>query len=413
MLAHRCPFPPDRGDRVRSWNILKYLSKHVDVSLGCVDDEPVTEARRAALDGVSQQWVCIKRQHRASLLRGAVSLLTGSAVTTAYFAEPELVRTVLRWHKEKPFDVVLTYCTGMWSVAQRVLASSVHDHQKPRHVMDLVDVDSLKWRAYAQQSSLPKRLFYSLESRRLAHVESGRAGSVGSLIVCNERERDACVQSVKPIVQVHVIRNGVALPRLDEVTRPNDGPPVVTFVGVLDYLPNVRGLSWFVNEVWPAIRRAFPSAELRVVGRDPSAEVMAMGSRDGVSVIGPVDSVQPELARATVVIVPLKIARGVQNKVLEAMAASKAVVCTPEVAQGIDATDGEHFCVADGAAAWADRVVELLRDESLRERIGAAGRQRVEAVYDWEICLEKLPLFLGSYKGQKLVLCGIGPDWVS
>ena len=393
MLAHRCPFPPDRGDRVRSWNILQYLSKHVDVSLGCVDDEPVTKARRAALDGVSKQWVCIKRQHRASLLRGAVSLLSGSAVTTAYFAEPELVRTVLRWHQEKPFDVVLTYCTGMWSVAQRVLASSVRGDQKPRHVMDLVDVDSLKWRAYAQQSSLPKRLLYLLEARRLAHVESGRAGSVDALLVCNERERDACVQSVKPVVQVHVIRNGVALPRVDAVARRSDGPPVVTFVGVLDYLPNVQGLSWFVSEVWPEVRRAFPGvsgATFRVVGRDPSAEVMALGQREGVTIVGPVDSVQPELARATVVIVPLKIARGVQNKVLEAMAAGKAVVCTPEVAQGIDATDGEHFCVADGANAWAQRVVELLRDESLRHRIGTAGRQRVEAVYEWEICLERL-----------------------
>ncbi len=408
MLAHRCPFPPDRGDRVRSWNILQYLSKHVDVSLGCVDDEPVTEACRAALDGVSKQWVCIKRRHRASLLRGAVSLLSGSAVTTAYFAEPELVRTVLRWHKEKPFDVVLTYCTGMWSVAQRVLASSWrYGHGPPHNFMDLVDVDSLKWRAYAQQSSLPKRLLYTLEARRLAHVESGRAGSVGSLIVCNERERDACVQSVKPVVQVHVIRNGVALPRLDDVARSSDGPPVVTFVGVLDYLPNVQGLSWFVSDVWPAVRRALPDVSLRVVGRDPSAEVMALGQREGVNIVGPVDSVQPELARATVVIVPLKIARGVQNKVLEAMAAGKAVVCTPEVAQGIDATDGEHLYMADGANAWAERVVELLRDESLRDRIGTAGRQRVAAVYDWEICLEKLPLFLGSYKGQKL-RCGTG-----
>ena len=162
------------------------------------------------------------------------------------------------------------------------------------------------------------------------------------------------------------------------------------FVGALDYKPNIDGVIWFCRTIWPRIRAIKPNAIIKLVGREPTADVRALGEIDGVEVVGTVPDVRPYLSDAAVAVVPLQIARGVQNKVLEAMAMGKAIVASPEPIVGLQAEPGVHLVRAATPDEWVERVTELLDDADLRAEIGTAGMAYVNAYHRWEQCLEPL-----------------------
>ena len=180
-----------------------------------------------------------------------------------------------------------------------------------------------------------------------------------------------------------MIRNGVNLQQLTPIPETRE-PDALAFVGVMDYLPNTDGVRWFCDEILPRIQEQRPGARLAIIGSRPTEEVLRLGEREGVRVTGYVDDPKDELAKASVSIAPLRIARGIQNKVLEAMAMGLPVVGTTSATQGVEATPGEHFLLADEAREFAEHVIRLLEapDEALR--LGAASRTFVEQNYDWE-----------------------------
>lgn len=382
MLTHRVPFPPDRGDRIRSYHLLKLLSRRFDVSLACVSEEPVSDLQRQELSRLTKR-LSIERISPVKMKAGALrAVFTGGALTPAAFRHDRLARTIARWHAQRPFDAMLTFCTGMIEYTRPLQKQGV------RHVLDLVDVDSVKWTSYARAARAPMRWVYRTEARRLREVEAGRFDRVDAITVVSEREAKTYRKHVADHPLLSVVGNGVALDYF--APQPDAGGSLIVFVGVMDYKPNVDGVVWFCDHVLPGLRQSVPGATFRIVGRDPDARVRALANLPGVEVTGPVADVREHLREATVVAAPLRIARGVQNKVLEAMASARAVVCSPHAAEGIDAEPGRHLLVADTPLEWVARLAGTITDHDHRRQIALSARKRVEERYDWDTQLNPM-----------------------
>ncbi len=406
MLTHRMPYPPDRGDRIRSFHLLKLLSKHFDVALACTSDEPVWLQHHQLLTTMAGRVDLQPITKRGSQIRGAFALITGHAVTPASFYRQGLADQIQLWHQQKPFDAILTFCSGMIDYARLLTRPPRRprklDEDAPvaptappiRHVIDLVDVDSQKWAAYAQNSSIPMKWVFSAEARRLRAIEAGTYDRFDAVTVVSETEADCYRQHVAQHPGLTVVGNGVDMTYF----APQDDPDNhnLVFVGVLDYKPNYEGVEWFVSNVMPGLRQRVPDATFQIVGRNPTQRVKMLGTRDGVEVVGSVPDVRVYLRDSSAVIAPLQIARGVQNKVLEAMSCRRAVVCSQGAAQGVDAVDGEHLLVAKDPQQWVNHLEAVLTNRDLRRRLAAAARQRVEERYTWESQLAPMVRLLGG-----------------
>lgn len=389
LLTHRLPYPPDRGDRIRSYNLVKMLSQHFELGVACTSDEPVWLQHHQLLRTMAKRVTIMPISGTYSRIRCAAAMAVGRPLTPAAFYRVGLAEAILQWHEQEPFDAVLTFCTGMIHYASLLMRLP----NPPRHVLDLVDVDSIKWDSYAKASPPPKKWIYAAESRRLRKIESGALDKFDAISVVSPNEADAYRKHVGEHPGLTVVGNGVDLeyfaPMPDAHEQP-DQPPTLCFVGVLNYKPNAEGIAWFAHEVMPLLRQRLPEARVMVVGRHPTPFVQSLAELPGVEIVGSVPDVRAYLEQSSAVIAPLRIARGVQNKVLEAMACQRAVVCSKGAAKGIDAVDGRDFLVADSPEEWADKLHDLLTDVTLRQRIAQAARQRVEARYSWEDALRPM-----------------------
>ncbi len=392
FLTHRVPYPPDRGDRIRAHHILQFLSKRYDVSLAAVSDEPVTADQWQVMEGLADRVAVQLISARWGKIRGLLSLMTGGAVTPAYFYRKPLARTIERWNAMAPFDAVVTLCTGMIQYARHIKGNA-------RQILDLVDVDSVKWSDYARSSRAPMSWIYAAESRRLREIEAGRQDRLDGVAVVSEAEATIYRQEVGIHAGLTVLRHAVdteyhqPLPDagevVDESTRQNARKNIV-FIGVLNYRPNVEGIRWFVHNVLPLLREHVPDVNLQIVGRHPSPAVLELAGEANVQVVGSVPDVRQYLAGALASIAPLQIARGVQSKVLEAMASGRVAVCSPGAAEGIHGNDGEHLLVCRSPQEWATTLEEIIHDRQRRTTIAASARQRIEAMYPWEKCYQPL-----------------------
>ncbi len=377
MLTHRVPYPPDRGDRIRAYHLLKAMATRFDVTLVAIADEPVAPSSLNKLESLCDSVLLAQARPMRRRASAARALLTGQAITPAAMHDPALAKQLIQLHRLKPFDTVLTYCTGMIGYTQQLLSES----NPPRHVLDLVDVDSLKWAGFAQQSRGPMRLVYQAESRRLRAVEAGQVVPFDAVTVISDAEAQRYAEHVTDQHTPIVVGNGVDLDRFKPGPAINE--PVLIFTGVLSYKPNIDAVVWFARQVMPRILAAVPRARFDIVGKSPSAQVTVLDELPGVRVVGPVDDTADSLRGSAVAVAPMQIAPGVQNKVLEAMACGLPVVCSSAAAGGIDASPGEHLIVADTAADYAAQCVRLLLNPDERARLGSAARYLVQHRYDW------------------------------
>jgi sugar transferase (PEP-CTERM/EpsH1 system associated) len=308
-------------------------------------------------------------------------------------------RAVARKIAAEDFAAVLVYSSTMAQYAPPALAS--------RTVVDLVDVDSEKWRAYSRGAAWPKSWLYALEGERLRAYEHEIAATYAHTVLTTPREAALLDQldEFTRHARLRTITNGVDLKhfqpepwRLSVLDRlplnerqwfADPAAPRLVFTGALDYYANIEGVRYFVAEAWPLVRDREPRAEFLIVGSNPTDEVKKLAQQPGVIVTGYVEDTRPYLQAATACIAPLRIARGVQNKILEAMAAGKAVAATPEAAAGLNVVDGEHLLLAGGPRKLAEATVRLIREKNLREQLGAAARSFVEAEHDWPPLLQR------------------------
>ena len=383
MLTHRVPYPPDRGDRIRAYHLLKQVSTRFDVTLAAIADEPVTSATLAELERFASQVLLVEARLIRRRAAAARAMILGQAITPAAMLDTKLANQLIQLHAHQPFDTVLTYCTGMVGYTRAL--RDTPGSQPFRHVLDMVDVDSQKWANFAEQTNGPMRLVYAAEARRLRSVEAGQAVDFDAITVISdaeaERYRDAVTATHSPIV----VGNGVdlerfypAAPQVQENT-----PPRIVFTGVMSYKPNIDAVTWFARKVMPRITAAIPQASFAIVGKSPTPGVIALGELPGIEVVGPVEDTAEQLRGASLAVAPMQIAPGVQNKVLEAMACGLAVVCTSAAAAGIDAQPGRDLLIADREADTAAHCVRLLTHPGYRIEVGQDARRRVEQRYHW------------------------------
>lgn len=389
FLAHRIPYPPDKGDKIRSWHMLRHLSTRWRVHLGAFVDDPADWSHEAVLGKVCAD-VCLRPLHpRSGRLRSLSGLLTGEALTLPYYRDAVLQRWV---------DAKLKAGMGAIVVYSSAMAQFVMAAQDVRRVMDFVDIDSDKWRQYAPTKTWPLSWLYAREGRKLLEWERRVAQAFdASLFVSQAEARDFHRMAPESVMKVGHFNNGVDTdffsPDPDCANPfPADCRPLV-FTGAMDYWPNVDAVTWFAREVFPRVRHEIPQARFYIVGSRPDGAVQALAG-EAVTVTGRVPDVRPYLAHADAVVAPLRIARGIQNKVLEGMAMGKAVVATPQALEGILAQDGGEVWMAEDARGQAEALSRLLRDPGQARAMGEAARKRVSADYTWAPNLSRLDALL-------------------
>lgn len=387
-VTHRVPFPPNRGDRIRTYHTLRHLSQRGNVSLACLADEPVTDETRRELNSLCERVTIVPVAPKMRWLRAGTSFATGQTISQGAFHSPQLDKTTREWCAERNFDVAL--CSS--SVLARYISHP--GTTADRRFVDLIDVDSQKWFDYAADNSVLKRWLYKAEGSRLRELESQLGLTCQGLAVVSEAEAEI-YRNFAPHGNIRAIPNGVDLDYFQPPAVPQEVDGRCVFVGALDYKPNIDGAIWFCNEVWPLILERTPNATLELVGREPVKAVRNLAEIPGVSVAGSVPDVRPHLRDASVVVVPLQIARGVQNKVLEALAMGKALVTSKQPTIGLGTEEGVHLVTAESPAEWADSVTRLLADAEYRSDLGLAGRIYVDRTHQWHHCLSALDELLG------------------
>ena len=438
-LAHRVPHPPNRGYRIRSFHLLQFLARRATVDLAFLTHEPLAEASRAALQSMCRRVAWAPLHPWGRWLSGARSLIVGKSVTEGAFRSARLRSQLAAWSGATRYDAVFVFCSSMVPYLD-VLAAGPGKTAPPGEPgcpvwVDLVDVDSQKWVEYAASARGLKRWLYAWEARRLRHLEKTLAGRVQTVtlvssseaalyrqVLGTHAEADRAVRrptreegTASPSCQIVPLPNGVDLeffrpaPASPVSAQPPVGPDVgergkpagaIVFVGALDYPANIDGIDWFCRHVWWPVRQRYPDLRLEIVGSQPGPAIRRWTRLPGVELVGQVPDVRPHLAAALVVIVPLRIARGIQNKVLEAMAMGKPVLASPGALEGLHVQIPQQAACASTPEEWLHTLGNLLGDPEERARLGAAGRAYVEQHHGWEPCLAGLEVLLSELEAR-------------
>ncbi len=391
FLANRLPFPPNKGDKIRTFHEIDHLALSHNVYCACFVDSPDDMAHVRSFQRWCKGIIAIPWNRRTAALRALRGVLAGRTLTESAYRDKAFSEAISRWSKRISFDAVVSFSTIMAPYALAVPAR--------RHVLDMCDVDSAKWLDYAETARFPLSAIYRRESQRLRAFEEACIERFDATTLITSRERQLLDRD-ETHDRLHVIPNGVALSDRRAVSAAN-GKPVVGFIGSMDYRPNAEAACWFVRNVWAAVRAEVPPARMLIVGRNPPRRVRSLASVPGVSVTGSVKDTGRHLARCRVIVAPLRIARGMQNKVLEAMAARRPVVATSAVAAGLEAQPGHSIRVADEAEHFAKEVVNLLSRDSLCRDTGDAGYRCAALHYCWPEAMQRFEqLVLGESPGS-------------
>ncbi len=386
FLAHRIPYPPNKGDKIRSWNFLKHLCGNHEVHAGFFIDDADDKRHLSYLEQhcASVHWAFASpiAQKIASLR----AFMTGRSLTEEAYPSVGL-RAALKQILEEGVD-----CIFLYSAASRRF---LPDDLNVPILTDFVDVDSAKWEAYAEDTGFPLSAVYGREARKLAQFERNLAKeSVASLFASPDEASlfKARLSAKQTSNKVFGIANGVDINKFDPENYPEDQPKSkrIMFTGAMDYAPNVDAVDWFARDIFPQIKDTMAEAEFFVAGRPVAPEVQSLQSINGITIVGGVEDMAAEIARADIIVAPLKTARGIQNKVLEGMAMAKPVVCTSGANEGINAPHETAVCVSDNSVEFANAVVQLLKDPRAAKQMGQNARQFVQRHNSWEAAFKQL-----------------------
>jgi sugar transferase (PEP-CTERM/EpsH1 system associated) len=378
-LVHRIPYPPNKGDKIRSFHLLKHLAQTYKVHVGAFIDDPDDWQYAQALAKLAGGEVkLLPLKPRLATLKSATGLLSGEPLSIPYYRDRRMQAWVDAMLAAKPIARALVYSSSM--------AQYLMKHHTLNRVIDFVDIDSDKWRQYAEKKPWPMSWVYRREARTLFDYERRVTHEFAAAAFVSEAEA-ALFKKLAPDCAVKVIgfSNGVDTDYFSPEHAfaspyPADECAIV-FTGAMDYWANVDAVTWFAREIFPGIKRAHPAAHFHIVGSRPTAEVQALAHAPGVRVTGAVPDTRPYIAHATVAVAPLRIARGIQNKVLEAMAMAKPTVVSEQALEGIEATPGKEILLATDATAFAAQVNRAIAGQA--PEMGAAARQRVVNGYSW------------------------------
>lgn len=389
-LTHRIPYPPNKGDKVRSFNILRQLSRTHRVWLGTFVDHRDDLQHVATLKQWCEQVCAIPIEPRIRRIASLRGLLRGEALSLPYYSSPRLAEWVARTIGEHDIRAAVAFSGPM---AQYLDMPGLQ-----RRVIDFCDVDSAKWAQYAPEHRWPMSWLYRREGERLLAFERQAAAQVDASLFVTEAEAELFRHAAPEAAScVGVMQNGVDADFFSPANAGKSpyppGGPVIVFSGAMDYWPNVDAVTWFATELLPRIRQTVPDACFWIVGMNPAPAVQALAG-EGVAVTGTVRDVRPYIAHADVVVAPLRIARGIQNKVLEAMAMARPVVVSADSATGLAARPGHDFEIARDGDDTVRHVLALLADPARGSTMGAAARTCVVDHYSWQAHLAQLDALL-------------------
>ncbi len=384
FLSQRVPFPPTRGDKIITYRMVMRLARSYDVHCIAFSHDAEDDAGAATLRERGIAVTTVPYRRLVALSKGALALFGRRPLTTTLLGSRQMSATVDAALKDCDLAVAFSSSMGAFLRGRSGLPRMLH----------FCELDSDKWRQYSRSTGLPLRWIYAREAKVLLALERQLAREMSTNIVCTSLEADIFRQWI-PDAGCTVLRNGIDLDYFrpaNEVT----GAHGIVFTGVMNYFPNVDGCRWFVDEVLPGVRQVIPDAHFTIVGAHPNHAVLRLAGRDGVSVTGAVPDVRPYVADAAVVVAPLRIARGIQNKVLEGLSMGRPVVGTTVATQGVGGVAGRDYLVADDPVTMASSLVRLLTDPTERRRLAAAGRAFVEREYDWESAMLPLETAAGA-----------------
>jgi len=392
FLSQRVPYPPDRGDRITTWHMLEHFLERGDrVRAGCLLEDPADRAGVVELERRGVEVFAAPLSVALARLRCLPYLITRKPLTLPWFYASGLARRLREWVTERRPDICFAYSSSMGQYVLE-LGTRLDGCKK---IMQFAELDSDKWAQYAREVGFPRSLVYGREARTLLPFERRLANAVDVNLVVSEVEREL-FESRIPGVDVRVIENGVDLAHFHPGPEAAREPHTLIFTGVMSYRPNVDAMEFFVEQVWPQLREEFADARLLIVGKDPERRIRAWHGKDGMQVSGRVESTVPWFHRARAAVVPLRIARGIQNKVLEAMATGLPVVATSKAVEGIRATPETEFLLADRAEDILAACRRLFVDDALAQSLGAAARAAMESRYSWASVRERLERLLAD-----------------
>ncbi len=381
FVCHRVPYPPKRGGKIRPFNIIRHLTAQghrVTVASLARSVAERDEARDLAQH--CKEVLVEVIPVRVALPQMVARLPTPVPSSFGYFWSRRLAQRISAAAAATPFDLVFVHCSSVAPYVERLPA--------PLKIIDYGDMDSQKWREYAQHRAFPLSAGYWLEAVKLERRERLIAGHF-DLCTCTTRAELESLRALGVTKTSDWFPNGVDAQFFAPDGAPYE-PDLVAFVGRMDYYPNQQGVIGFCRDVLPQLRAKRPGVRFAIVGADPPAHIRALGDLPGVTVTGSVPDVRPHVRRAALTVAPLAIARGTQNKILESMAMGVPVVCSPEASGGVDAVAGEHLRVASKPAEWVAAIEEILGSAVLRQKLAIAGRERVLSHHSWVASMRRL-----------------------
>ena len=390
FLAHRLPYPPDKGDKIRSWHILRHLASRHRVHLGAFYDDPKDAVHVAALEKICAGVFALPVDPFLGRVKSLAALFTGEAMSARFYRHPRMIAWVEGIAARVRPEAAFVFCSAM--------APYVTGLALPRRIIDMVDLDSEKWAQYAAASGFPLRALYRREATRLLALERRAAASFDATFFVSQAEADLfAARAPEAAARVRVMENGVDLERFDPTLAFANPYPAgrraLVMTGAMDYRPNADAACWFADAVMPRLRRRWGNLDFWIVGSNPARSVRRLARQRDIRVTGRVADVRPYLAHAEAAVAPLRIARGIQNKVLEAMAMGLPVIASPQALAAFAFKAGEEIFCATGPDGYVDQLAVALSPKG--RDIGGRARARVAADFRWDAKLGALDVALG------------------
>ena len=392
FLCHRIPFPPNKGDKITTYNLLHYLRKHYNVVVGCFVDDPHDRQYLSDVEAMCDELYAVDICDRSFLKSGLMALLKGEPVSTYHYKSVDMEKWVSDIIESRKISRLLSYSAG---TAQFI---EPNQYKSCVRVLDMADVDSDKWTQYADKKPFYTSWIYRRESKLVASYEQKILEEFDAVTLITDEERDL-FRRVSPSQnsdKIVTLGNGVDTvyfdpeAEFDFTDSPKKDHQFICFTGAMDYWANVDAVVWFVENVWPNIRKLYPELCFYIVGGKPTAKVQELEKEGEVIVTGRVVDVRPFVAQSIICVAPLRIARGVQNKVLEAMSMGKPVVMTSMGQEGIQLPDAQNSLVADEASLQCEIISNLMQERNRVEKIGKINREWITKNYGWDSALSLL-----------------------
>src|SRR5947209_905139 len=368
-VCRRVPFPPDRGDKIAAFNAIRHLSARHEVHVFCLGDGVQDLANISGLQAYAKSVTAAPVDEFTIKLRALEALFTGQPLSVATLNEAKLHNAIQKRFAELRPELIIVYSCNMAQFAE-------HFPNVPR-IMHFGDLDSLKWLQYAERSSMPLNWIYAIEARRLLGYERHIAQMFSHALVHTEIEKQDFERLI-PGIPVAVVGNGVDLDYFRSAGEAKR-PASMVFTGVMDYRPNIDAVVWFCNEILPIVQTEIPAANFTICGSRPAPPVRRLAKRRGVTVTGWVPDARPYLDRAEVFVAPLRMTRGVQNKLLEALAMSLPCIVSTAAWRGTVVPAAEGILATDNPQEFARHVIDLLRDSNARVEMARRGGAAAEA----------------------------------